>query len=684
LIRVAGAAIGLLSTLLLAAPAGAATITVSAGGDVQAALNAARPGDTILLQAGATFMGTFVLPVKNGSTFITVRSSAADSSLPAAGVRIDPSYASKLAKVRAGTSGPAFKTAPGATYWKLMFIEMFPSGQNKTANLLELGSADSSQNTLGEVPQHLIVDRCYLHGDPSYGQRRGLALNSGDTQVLSSYFSDFKAVLMDTQAIAGWNGPGPYVIQNNYIEAAGENLLFGGSDPSIPNLVPSNITIRQNLFSRPMAWRALTWTVKNELELKNAAHVTIEGNTIENHWAAGQQGYAVVFTPRNQSGTAPWSVVRDIVFQNNIVRHVSGVFNISGYDDLSLSAQTKNIVVRNNLMYDVSTVYSTPNNPAPGRLAVIGNGPSGITFDHNTVNHDGSSIMMLYAGKAPTGYTKIDGFVLTNNLFRANKYGIFGANVGSGTAAFTAYTPLAIVLRNTFAGASAKSYPVGNEFPTLAQWLADFVSATAADYRLLSSSLSNNAGTDGKNLGVDFTELNAAFGAPPPPASNVGGSTSTPFSGTPLPLPGTIQAENYDKGGEGVAYHDTTPGNGGGVYRSDDVDVTGCADAGCGYKVKTAVAGEWLMYTVNVAAAGTYTLTARVSSNGGGGTFHFEANGTNVTGTLTVPNTGGWDVWQTVTRTGVVLAGGVQQLRLVMDTSGTSGLTGNFNWFTVQ
>ena len=98
----------------------------------------------------------------------------------------------------------------------------------------------------------------------------------------------------DTQAICGWNGPGPVPIENNYLEAAGENIMFGGTRPGIPNLVPSDITIRRNQLSKPLAWMAQAWTVKNLLEFKNAQNVLVEGNTIENNWAAGQQGYAIV------------------------------------------------------------------------------------------------------------------------------------------------------------------------------------------------------------------------------------------------------------------------------------------------------------------------------------------------------------------------------------------------------
>ena len=358
MVQVVRTGVSICVAMLLAGHAMGATLNVPAGGDLQAAIDAARPGDTILLQAGATFNGPFRLRVKNGTTPITIRSSSADSVLPAAGQRITPAAAPLLARIRSTTAGPAMRTDPGATYWTLQFLEFLPTSSTSSANLLEFGGAGTTQNTLSAVPQHLVIDRCYLHGDPGFGQRRGLALNSGDTQILNSYFADFKGVLQDTQAIMGWNGPGPYLIENNYLEAAGENVMFGGSDPSIPNLVPSNITIRRNLISRPLAWMSQNWTVKNLLEFKNAQDVLVEGNIIENHWAAGQSGYAILFTPRNQSGGAPWSVTRNITIRSNVIRHVAAVFNISGWDDINTALQTENITIANNLVYDISTAYN--------------------------------------------------------------------------------------------------------------------------------------------------------------------------------------------------------------------------------------------------------------------------------------------------------------------------------------
>jgi hypothetical protein len=87
------------------------------------------------------------------------------------------------------------------------------------------------------------------------GQKRAIALNASGVTISNSHISGIAAVGQDSQAIGGWNGPGAYVIENNFIEAAGENILFGGADPSILELTPTDITIRRNTISKPLAWR---------------------------------------------------------------------------------------------------------------------------------------------------------------------------------------------------------------------------------------------------------------------------------------------------------------------------------------------------------------------------------------------------------------------------------------------
>src|SRR4029077_17879007 len=111
---------------------------------------------------------------------------------------------------------------------------------------------------------------------------------------------------------------------------------------------------------------------------------------------------------------------------------------------------------------------------------------------------------------------------------------------------------------------------------------------------------------------------------------------STPYFGTPIAVPGSFEAENFDLGGEGVAYHDNTPGNQGWQYRlTEDVDIILSSDAlGGGYVVNNFETGEWLAYTVNVAASGQYYIELRASSQLDNSSFHVEIDGQNVTGTV--------------------------------------------------
>ena len=164
--------------------------------------------------------------------------------------------------------------------------------------------------------------------------------------------------------------------------------------------------------------------------------------------------------------------------------------------------------------------------------------------------------------------------------------------------------------------------------------------------------------------GVNFSYVKAAVNSSitPPPAA-----TSSPYSGSPAAIPGTIEAENFDNGGEGVAYHDTTSGNSGGQYRSTDVDIEASSEGG--YDVGWTAAGEWLNYTVSVGSAGSYTAQLRVASPNGG-SMHIGFNSaSSVWQSVSIPATGGWQAWTTV-NVPVTLGAGVQQMTLAFDTGG--------------
>src|ERR1700728_1569465 len=343
-------------------PAPGKTITVNSGGDLQSALNSASCGDTVQLQAGATFVGAFTFPAKNcdDNNWIIVRTSADDSLLPAEGSRLTPCYAgvsslpgrpafqcasvkNVLAKLvmPASGSGPIVVVS-AANYYRLIGLEVtrgtFPGPGYDL--VLFRGAAD-----------HVVFDRLWFHGLAQDETAHGVAIAGTNVTVVDSFFTDFHCVsdtgaCTDAQAIAGGGGSlpmGPYKIVNNFLEGSGENIIFGGGAAT---LTPADIEIRQNHFFKPLTWmkgqagyvggtNGNPFIVKNLLELKNAQRVLVEGNIMEYSWGGfSQSGFAILLTPKNQAGAngsnlCPVCQVTDVTIRYNLVRHVGAGFQIA-------------------------------------------------------------------------------------------------------------------------------------------------------------------------------------------------------------------------------------------------------------------------------------------------------------------------------------------------------------------
>ena len=148
-------------------------------------------------------------------------------------------------------------------------------------------------------------------------------------------------------------------------------------------------------------------------------------------------------------------------------------------------------------------------------------------------------------------------------------------------------------------------------------------------------------------------------------------ASDAPYGGTPAAVPGTVQAANYDTGGQGVAYNVTSVNGSANSYRSDGVDLEACADTGCGYDIGWTATGQWFNYTVNVATAGTYTVSLRLAAPAAvTDALHIASgSGANLSGNVNVPATGGYQTWTTVTAS-VTLPAGVQTLTVDQDHAG--------------
>jgi hypothetical protein len=491
-------------------PPSGRTIPVGKGGDLQAALKAAQPGDVLVLEPGAVFQGNFSLPKKSGTEWIVVRSGAPDGTFPRPGTRVTPDIAPLMPKLVSPNSNPAVYTEPGAHNYRFIGVEFtIASSVKDVYSIVALGGEQTSD---ADTPRDLVLDRCYVHGQPQTMTRRGVLLNGASSAVIDSHVSEIHAAGADSQAILGYNGPGPFKIVNNFLEGAAENIMFGGADPKIQGLVPSDIEIRRNHLFKPLTWfpgdqtfAGVQWTVKNLLELKNAQRVLIEGNLLENN-----SGPALLLTPRNQEGAAHWSVVQDVLFQSNMIKNTATGFVGQTTDDGRQSQPMKRIAIVNNLWHVSRTFFGMTS----GRRGVL----EDLLIDHNTAAPCGYSAYFFEADIAPA----LIRFRLTNNLVG---FGSFGVQFPTADEGFAKVAPSAIIARNALLNivdVADKQGPLRNVPSGVNQAMyRSFATPAAAGFNsngtLTEKSPMRRAGTDGKDIGVDFAELQRAMGDNSPP-----------------------------------------------------------------------------------------------------------------------------------------------------------------------
>ena len=526
-------------------------ITVGPAGrdysDLQLAIDAATPGSVLIIDAGETFNGGFVLPYKPGNGWIILISSRMDL-LPPDEVRIDPFgatgnltfpfQADAMPKIITDNlSGiPCFKTDASAHHYRLVGLDITAdTAVTNSYGLINFGDGSSAQNSLSLVPHHLNIDRCYIHGHSNAQVMKfGVRLDCENASITDSYISEFHSIGFDAQAICGINGPGKFKIINNYLEASGENIMFGGAAPAIAGLVPSDIEIRQNYFYKPFTWRVGDssyagnhWTIKNLFELKTGMRVLLDGNVLENSWAdlpTGQSGYAILLTIRTEGGLSPQADVSDITISNNIIRHCGAGISLSGTDGGS-GNRSKRINIYNNLFDDINgPVYGDLNvaGPNDGTFLKIGE-PQDVFINHNTI---------FQTGAITWAYDTTNGFVFTNNLINSfissgGYQGIYGPGLTQGnntiSTCFPDITDLNLHFnKNVFIGGDSSKYSnylnvSTNYFPVSTSNIGFINYANGYidyhDYGLNSSSIYYNYGSDNKDIGVNIAQLDSAINA---------------------------------------------------------------------------------------------------------------------------------------------------------------------------
>jgi hypothetical protein len=461
-------------------------IRVPAGGDLQQAINIAQPGDTVELQAGASYTGAVVLPYKPGNEFITIQSSAA-ARLPE-GKRVEAADAPMMAKIlSSGKAAPAISTALRAHNYRFVGIEFAPANSDIIYNLIDFGG---EAEKLADVPHHLEIDRSYLHPFRTGKVRRGLALNSADTIVKNSYFQGFAFSQEETQAICGWTGSRNVQILNNKLEGGAENVMFGGADPVSADLVPSDIEIRGNWLYKPDEWQGQV-TSKALLELKDAKRVQITGNLMEN----SPEGETMRLTVRNQNGDAPFSTIEDVVIKNNVFLNTYNGTQLLGRDDINQSQKMKRIKIVNNLFLNNESYFI--------RLA----DGEDIEIAHNTVTNRGNAIT-AYGSPALR-------FIFRDNIFAYNEYGFFGDGIGVGPKALARFTPGGIIRNNAVVNNNdldSGSFVIpGGNFEIKGFDKVGFMNYAGKNFRLTPSSRLKGRATDATDVGCNIDELLSAL-----------------------------------------------------------------------------------------------------------------------------------------------------------------------------
>ena len=550
------------SSALADTPAPGAVINVKSGGDLQAALNNAQCGETIQLQAGATFTGKFVVPAKNcdNNHWIIIRTSSPDSALPAEGQRATPCYAgiaslpgrppyncanpsNVMAKVQYSSpgSGP-FQFAPGANFYRFIGLEVFhPAG---TFGPSQLVSGKSSYD-------HVVVDRSWLHGAPQNETSNGVNLDGAtNVAIVDSYFSDFHCIAVsgsciDSHAVGGGTSDtqdGPIKIQDNFLEASGEAVMFGGGEA---RFTPADIQITGNHFWKPWQWMQGSasfaggadghpFVVKNHLELKNAVRVLVEANLMENNWGGfTQAGYSLLLTPKNQhtksgADVCPVCQVTDVTIRYVHISHAGDGIMLAtdlsgnGKDGAPALAGTR-WSIHDVLLDDINHNYA-----GGGIVFEIMNGWPKNPLNTVTINHitgfpDPAGHMLIMGNQSKNA--SMYGLVFTNNVLVTTRYPV--ENMGGGPTScayvavpivsipkcFTSYT----FANNALVAAPSQfppsTWPADNLFPPTIEDVAfmNYRGGNGGNYELQPSSPYKNRGMDNKDLGADIVGLNEAL-----------------------------------------------------------------------------------------------------------------------------------------------------------------------------
>ena len=548
-----------MKTSLADTPAPGRTIPVTDGNGLKQALESAACGDTISLQAGATFVGLFTLPAKkcDDQHWIIVRSSAPGSALPPQGTRLTPCYAgvaalpgrpdfhcdspkNVMAKVVLAShgSGP-LHFADGANHYRLIGLEVTRDIPGTVYNLA-LTDKDG-------VSDHIIYDRVWFHGVAQDETNRGIALGGSTyVAVIDSTFTDFhctaiSGACIDAQAIAGGTGAnpmGPYKIVNNFLEGAAETIIFGGG---FANQAPADIEIRRNHMFKPLTWMpgnpqfvsatdGRPFIVKNLFELKNATRVLLDGNILENTWGGfSQQGFGILITPKNQAGAGgtnlcPACSITDVTIRNCRISHVASGFQIGNgvSDNGGVPKAGERYSIHDVVVDDVQPTHYKGSGVFAQYSMTPGSSTTPILRDVQIDHVTSFAPAALFILGGPREEPRMFGLSFTNSILTVGDKPIMttGGGPQRNCSALPDNRSASQVLDDCFGSYAFHhnviigdgGWPKGNSNVRKLDdvGFVDFRNRNGGNYRLAGNSKFKHAATDGKDMGADIDAIEKA------------------------------------------------------------------------------------------------------------------------------------------------------------------------------
>jgi len=325
-------------------------------------------------------------------------------------------------------------------------------GENVTLVGLTVKTSHQNRQLVAVTGAHVTIDRCSLLGDPSFGCHRGIMLNGAGALVTQCHVDNVFDVGRDTQAISGWDGTRDIVIDDCYLEGAGEVVMFGGADSTSPERMPTHIRITNCTLTKNPDWYARGVQIKNALELKCAIDVEVDNCILEyGGTAEGQGAYLILLSTRNQDGSAPWTTIQHVAITRCHCRHGGAGIKILGRDDGQPSVPMTDVLLDEVMFSDIDP--DTYGGDARG-VTIMG-APDALTLQGITIEavRLGTTLYLIPEPLYPTN------LVLRNMKLPPSDYGMKIDGGGAGVEAWQAAMPDAII-ELTPDDPGATDYPV--------------------------------------------------------------------------------------------------------------------------------------------------------------------------------------------------------------------------------